>query len=222
MKREFKEEDKIKCLLWCDRHCCICKKNCGPDIEVAHIDQKIKGEEVNNINNAIPLCYDCHAKIGHYNPRHPRGNKYKTNELKARREQIYEEFTQHLVPPIDFKITQIQLDGTLRRFPDVGFQIHHLGKGLPVRASVNVDVSIDNGLTYRPPGHYAGIDFWNLNPGFLTQGHFEIPDDLVKDAKRVSAVVSVKIIDRYSRPHELLPMEWVYETEQHKEWWYNP
>lgn len=133
VKPKFKEEDKIKCLLWCDRRCCLCRRNCGPDIEVAHISRKLRGEKLNAIDNAIPLCYDCHAKVGHYNVEEPRGNKYTPSELKRRREQIYEEFTRHLVPPIDFRITQMLLGGGLRKFPDVGFEISNRGKGLPVR-----------------------------------------------------------------------------------------
>ena len=29
---DFHEKDKIKCLLWCNRHCCPCGKACGTDI----------------------------------------------------------------------------------------------------------------------------------------------------------------------------------------------
>lgn len=140
IKPNFIEEDKIKCLLWCDRHCCLCRKNCGPDIEVAHIDQKLPREKLNAIDNAIPLCYDCHVKVGHYNTEHPRGNKYRPNELKRRREQVYEEFTRHLVPPIDFQITQRLLNGAQRKFPDVGFEISNLGTGLSVKVYLSVDI----------------------------------------------------------------------------------
>ena len=97
-KHEFREADKIKLLLWCDRHCCLCGKACGTDIEIAHIDSKGPAE----IDNAIPLCYDCHAKTGRYDPKHPRGNKHRPEELKARREQVYEQHTRALVPPLDY------------------------------------------------------------------------------------------------------------------------
>jgi hypothetical protein len=94
-KHDFQEADKIKLLLWCDRHCCVCGKACGTDIQIAHIDEKGPGE----IDNAIPLCYDCHAKTGRYNPKYPLGNKHRPKELKARREQVYEQHTRALVPP---------------------------------------------------------------------------------------------------------------------------
>ena len=99
----FTDDTKRKCLLWSDRHCCLCGKVCGTDIEIAHIGQP----EDNDIENAIPLCYDCHAKIGRYNVEHPRGNKYKPDELKARRDQIYEHYTRHLVPPLNIQLGPI-------------------------------------------------------------------------------------------------------------------
>jgi hypothetical protein len=129
--KEFKEEDKIKMLLWCDRHCCMCKKTCATDIEIAHIDRR----GGNDIENGIPLCYDCHAKIGHYNREHPRGNKYKPDELKARREQIYEEYTRNLVPPIHFYLDQRKVDNTLHDLPFVGFRLQHVADSLPVRVA---------------------------------------------------------------------------------------
>lgn len=222
-KPNFKEGDKIKCLLWCDRHCCLCRKNCGPDIEVAHIDRRLQGKKLNTIDNAIPLCYNCHAKIGHYNIEEPRGNKYRPNELKQRREQVYEEFTRHLVPLIDFRITQILMNGGLRKFPDVGFEISNLGAGLPVRVYLSVDIYKSGRKVYNPGGHYAKAKPWKMNPGLRVQGHFGIPQKLLKNTSRISAIVNdIEIIDEYERPHKLFPMEWVYEIGKEKEWWYNP
>lgn len=223
LKPKFKGADKIKCLLWCDRHCCLCKKNCGPDIELAHINQRLGKKKLNAIDNAMPLCYDCHAKIGHYNIEHPRGNKYTPNELKQRREQVYEEFTRHLVPPIDFRITQILMNRGLRKFPDVGFEIRNLGKGLPVKIYLSVDIYKNGHKAYNPGGHYAKAKPWKMNPGLRVQGHFAIPQKILKNTKRISAVVNgIEIIDEYERSHKLFPMEWVYEIGKTDEWWYNP
>ena len=218
---KFNEDTKIRCFLWCDRHCCICKKNCGPDIELAHIDQTIKGRKINDIDNAIPLCYDCHAKIGHYNSEHPRGNKYRPKELKARREQIYEEFTRHLVPLVNFQITQTLMNGELRKFPDVGFEMEHLERGYPVHVLVSVDIFQKGKKVHNPGGHYAKEKSWKLNPGFKTQGHFLIPTKIADDENRISAVLNAEVIDEYKRSHALLSMEWVFDKEK-KVWWYNP
>lgn len=40
-----------------------------------------------DIENAIPVCFDCHAEIHSYNDRHPRGRKFRPEELRAHKEQ---------------------------------------------------------------------------------------------------------------------------------------
>ena len=83
-RNPFDDEIKKKVLLWSDRHCGLCDKTCGVDIVVVHFDDP----EDNSLDNAIPLCYDCHGKIGRYNPEHPLGTKYKIKELKAKLGEI--------------------------------------------------------------------------------------------------------------------------------------
>jgi hypothetical protein len=39
------------------------------------------------INNAIPVCFECHAEIHSYNDKHPRGRKYRPEELRQHKEQ---------------------------------------------------------------------------------------------------------------------------------------
>lgn len=36
------------------------------------------------------MCFDCHAEVGHYNDKHPRGNKFSANELQGHRDQWLE------------------------------------------------------------------------------------------------------------------------------------
>jgi hypothetical protein len=100
-KYEFREEDKLRVLLWCGRHCCLCGRQVGVGIEVAHLDPHRP-----DIENAMPLCFNCHAATGHYNQAHPLGRRYKKEELRARRDQIYEQYTRHLVPPVIYTIAQ--------------------------------------------------------------------------------------------------------------------
>ncbi len=202
---EFSADDKIKLLLWSQRHCCLCGKACGVDIEIAHIDEKAPAD----IDNAIPLCYECHAKIGHYNPLHARGNKYKHAELKARRQQVYEQYTRHLVPPIQYFITQ--RDGQLK-LPAVGFDIMHLGDSLPVGALVWTEIHL-NGRNLGPPTSsrlYDGSTPWNLNPRHGIRGWFAVPDEVVESDGTLEIVVDVTVIDEYKRPHALLPVSWVF------------
>jgi len=55
---------------------------------VHHIVQEADGGP-NTEANALPVCFDCHAEVGSYNPRHPKGTKYREEELRTRRENLY-------------------------------------------------------------------------------------------------------------------------------------
>jgi len=39
------------------------------------------------IDNAIPVCFECHAEIHSYNDKHPRGRKFRPEELRGHKEQ---------------------------------------------------------------------------------------------------------------------------------------
>lgn len=215
----FPDAVRMKCLLWCDRHCCICKKPCGLDIEVHHIDQN--GPE--EIDNAIPLCYVCHAQVGRYDDQHPRGTKWRPDALKARREQVYEEFTRHLVPPVHYEITQKLPSGPgRRRLPDVGFRLAHLGDSLPVQVLVNVTIIRDGDRGGAPDkDYYAGKKRWRLNPRFAHHGHFEVPVPLPPEVHRLETEVRIVIIDCFEREHALLPVGWVYVPDANA-WYFEP
>lgn len=77
-----------KVLVDCGRSCAICHKFCGTKIELHHIVQAADGGE-DTYENCIPLCFDCHADVKAYNPRHPKGRKYTEDELKAHRDRWY-------------------------------------------------------------------------------------------------------------------------------------
>jgi hypothetical protein len=55
-------------------------------METDHIIPK-DDQGTDNIDNAIPVCFECHAEIHSYNERHPRGRKYTPEELKQHKEQ---------------------------------------------------------------------------------------------------------------------------------------
>ncbi len=75
-------------LVACGRHCCVCHKFCGTKIELHHIIQtKDDGEDT--FDNCIPLCFDCHADVKSYNPKHPKGKKFTESELKRHRDNWY-------------------------------------------------------------------------------------------------------------------------------------
>lgn len=210
MPERFSEADKTEVLLWCDRHCCLCGKACGTDIEVAHIDS----EGGNDIDNAIPLCYDCHAEIGRYNEEHPRGNKYKPKELKSRREQIYERHTRHLVPPIHFQLNQQRVNNPeSHKLPFVGFNLRHHGDSLPVKIRVEAKVIVgkeDKGIVEDKSGYYNGKVEWNINPRTFFWGGFSIPSKYAETTEELKIEVRVTVIDQYEREHKYLPQCWRY------------
>jgi hypothetical protein len=70
------------------RRCAVCKRFAGVKVEVHHIIQEAKGGD-NSFDNAIPLCFDCHADAGHYNPSHPKGTKFSPSELRRHRDELY-------------------------------------------------------------------------------------------------------------------------------------
>lgn len=81
----------------CARHCCICHRYKGVKMELHHIKQRADGGE-DSFENAIPVCYDCHSDIGHYNPRHPRGTKFTEEELKKSKENWYKRVEEGNIP----------------------------------------------------------------------------------------------------------------------------
>jgi hypothetical protein len=180
------------------------------DIEIAHLPGF---EQSSDTNDGIPLCFDCHARIGHYNRRHPRGNKYDAAELRARREQVYEEYTRHLIPPITHQITQVTVSGAIRSLPDVGFNLVHSGDSLPVRVLVAADIAVDRRSLGPPVGEglYSGKLPWNMNPQHVIAGHFDLPSKSIEDlSRRLEVSISITVVDQYERHHALLPMSWIF------------
>ena len=85
----FSRSVKVRALLDAARHCCLCRRYKGVKVEVHHIIPQAKGGS-NASENAIALCFDCHADAGAYNPEHPRGTKITPDELRCAREEWHE------------------------------------------------------------------------------------------------------------------------------------
>ena len=216
MPTGFSNNIKNKVLLWSDRHCCLCKKPCGVDIQVHHILSLEEGG-TNDLDNAIPLCYDCHAEV---HTKVIQGNSIKPVELKRRRDQIYEEFTNHLVPPVLVELTQ---EGG-REFPDIGFRINNVGEAYPIQVLVNIFSILDGEKIKFRNGenkYYSGKHRWNLNPQKGINGHFVLPEymmpenfskmmDEEKTTKKLELRVQLNVIDILGRKHLLLPEGYIY------------
>lgn len=163
--------------------------------------------------------------IGHYRDEHPRGKKFRPEELKARREQVFEEQTRHLVPQIAFRV-----EADDRELPFARFVAKNLGNYPPVKALLSLTVFGD-GKNLGPVigSHYRGEFPVNLNPGHGFNGYFVLPlakGSATKPPFQVLLVkVDVTIIDPYEREHRLLPFGFVYvppKGQQKAQWYYEP
>ena len=82
----FPRDQVSELLARCHRRCCVCHRFCGVKIETDHIKPMAQGGE-DSIENAIPVCFECHAEIHSYNDMHPRGRKFLPEELRLHRDQ---------------------------------------------------------------------------------------------------------------------------------------
>jgi hypothetical protein len=179
---------------------------CGVGIELAHIDRT----KAATLDNAIPVCFDCHCTIGHYVDTHPRGKKYGIEELTRRRDQIYVEQTSPLVPPVDFRLTQQN-----HTLPGVGFHIRHLGAVHPVKVYVNVLLARGHKKYGHPQtvGHYDGRYGWNLNPRQMVSGWFNLRNGCQPmKGEPLRAKIDVAVVDIYDYRHNLYPVGYVLEA----------
>lgn len=85
-RHEFSPEVVRQLLEQCHRRCCVCHRFCGVKIEIDHIDGAAH-KDSGAIDNAIALCFDCHAEVHHYNVSHPKDRRFHPAELKAHRDQ---------------------------------------------------------------------------------------------------------------------------------------
>lgn len=83
---KFNRDEVAELLVSCHRRCCICHRFCGVKMETDHIVPSDEGG-TDVIDNAIPVCLECHAEIHCYNTAHPRGRKFTSEELRKHKKQ---------------------------------------------------------------------------------------------------------------------------------------
>jgi hypothetical protein len=126
----FKPSEVTDVLVRCHRRCCICHRYCGIKIETDHIEPKAEGGS-DDIDNCLPVCFECHAEIHSYNDNHPRGRKFRPEELRAHRDQwlaicasrpdIFTEPTKEAdVGPLQALIDELEFDCEIGRRSDGG------------------------------------------------------------------------------------------------------
>jgi len=82
----FPEREATELLARCHWRCCICHRFCGVKMELDHMQSSADGGP-DTIDNAMPVCFECHAEIHAYNDRHPRGRKFTPEELRLHKER---------------------------------------------------------------------------------------------------------------------------------------
>lgn len=124
----FSKKIKEQAFVASARRCCICKEFSGQNIELHHIIPASQGGE-DSFENAIPLCFDCHANAGHYNSKHPRGSKFSPDELRKHRDLWYKliesgqfsvggfEISQQFFLTNSFDIVSEIINGDFTNFP---------------------------------------------------------------------------------------------------------
>lgn len=85
----FPNSVKEEALVRSRRCCCVCHNFAGLYTNVHHIVRERDGGS-NALENAIVLCLRCHGEAGHYNLKHPIGDKYSPNELRRHRDEWWE------------------------------------------------------------------------------------------------------------------------------------
>jgi hypothetical protein len=86
MAGRFPQEDVEKLLVACHRCCCVCHRYCGVKIEIDHMQPGYDDGD-DTIENAIAVCFECHAEVHMYNDAHPRGRKFRPSELREHKLQ---------------------------------------------------------------------------------------------------------------------------------------
>lgn len=89
----FSKNVRTNSLVAAARHCCVCHRYKGVKVEIHHILPLEQGG-ADTAENAIALCFDCHADAGHYNSKHPRGTKFSPAELRQAKDAWHLSVTQ--------------------------------------------------------------------------------------------------------------------------------
>jgi hypothetical protein len=212
------DEVRARLLLWCARHCCFCGKPCRMNIEIHHID----GDKTNNdTDNLVPLCFDCHGELSRSGVM---GLRYRSLEIKTRRDQIYEVHTRPYLRQVNITISNSMhhVRNQRRRWGDVSCTVQLMSQDLPIQLRLKI-VRYQNGgvLKSSLDDLYSGGTLWNLNPGQIVYGHFDLP--IAKRSKPFicRAEIFGTIVDVLQREHPLLPFSYVWNGPA-GDWWYDP
>jgi len=216
------EETRAKLFLWCARHCCFCGKACTTNMELHHIDEDSSN---NDEDNLIPVCFDCHGELPRYNPKHPKGSKYRHLEIKKRRDQIYDLYTLPYVRQVDIKISKYfhhVKDNVERQWGDFSCTVKILSHDFPVKLRLRIEPYHNNQrLEVTLDEIYSGQALLNLNPSQIFFGHFKLPIQAENKPFLFRVEVFWSIVDILDREHKMLPFSYVWDN-SNGDWWFDP
>ena len=196
-------------LVACGRHCCLCHRFCGLKIEIHHIKPKASGGP-DTFDNAIPLCFDCHADMRTYDAKHPKGTKYSEPELRRSRDIWYE---------------KVRNSGGLvsNSSTETDKEIyHHLLSVLPWSGSLSF-ISTNNfaGFSFRLDNLNQLESFQNLcnNPAFefIDTDLESLRASLLNEINRFQRLIGVNTFPTRNIGFSHVPPEWEEQNPQHFE-----
>lgn len=143
-------------------------------MELHHIQARADGG-VDSFDNCIPLCFDCHANVGHYNPEHPRGRRIRPEELRQHRDQWFRKVAS--TPAGVAEARDAELDR------DVVFRLTTM---LPRNENLSFVRQFDYGSTFRKDSH---DQLWRFAHEFTGPEHEFIDADLEAFSQALRDVV---------------------------------
>ena len=192
----FPSDVAEKALLDCGRHCCLCHKFCGIKIELHHIIQKADGGQ-DTYENCIPLCFDCHAEVKAYNPKHPKGRKFTVSELRGHRDKWYERVKSNAGVAVNS--SHLEMDRKL---------FNEIREILPSSGSVDYARSHDYGGAFLKESLDDFYKFYRCR----TRPEFEFLDsDLEGVRSKLTNDIEnfLDLIGRYAFRHQIQP-DWLH------------
>lgn len=146
-------------------------------------------------------------------------------KILRKKRAILNKQKQYPAPRVDYRITQhIRNHPLLRRkLPDVGFNIHNLND-YPVRVKVETRTILGGrnlGLKKDKKGYYSGETPWNVNPGKIAFGHFNVPKECLDSNEELTIEIRATMIDPNDKEYIQLPVSWTY-VRKRNEWYFEP
>lgn len=176
-------------------------------MELNHIVPASSGGEW-TLDNAIPLCFDCHAEVGHYNVQHPRGLKFTPTELKLHRDNWYAKVGTSGGPSASEE--HKELDRALFR---------RIARVLPPDGTMLrlCEFGIEGLFTFED----VASDFWAMSD-LCRRPDIEFLDEDLETARVQLIVTTTKFLDllakytfkektREMRDFSSIPVEWSYQ-----------